>query len=188
MMRLSTCHSFHKPFYIERCSAQDRLRNYYSAQGTTLTRSQSVVKIDSEPRSMVVKILSPFLFFIPHAQLERAEMMAIDQYIMSHQWESFLDEIQDEWNRTALLVRFTLSIKFVIMGLSFNCYFRQYFYRLLTARFWQSLCFKVQLGSYTILWNKCLAICHLRPVFSDSSLHLFSIDATKPGGLAYRGV
>jgi hypothetical protein len=69
---------------------------------------------------MVVNIASPFLFFVPHAQLERAEMMAIDRYIMSHQWESFLDEIQDEWNRTALSVRFTLS--FVIMGMSCNCF------------------------------------------------------------------
>jgi hypothetical protein len=53
---------------------------------------------------MIVDIVSPFLFFIPHAQLERAEVIVVDGYIISPQWQSFLSEIQEEWNQTSILV------------------------------------------------------------------------------------
>jgi hypothetical protein len=70
-----------------------------------------VVKVEYESHSTIVDIASPFLFFIPHAQLERAENIAVDRYIMSHQWQSFMDEIQEEWNQTSLLVSFPCHLR-----------------------------------------------------------------------------
>jgi hypothetical protein len=71
-----------------------------------MDRAQSVVKVEHEPHSVLVDIISPFLFFIPHAQLKRAEATVVDRYIMPYQYESFLLEIQEEWDQTLLLVSY----------------------------------------------------------------------------------
>jgi hypothetical protein len=132
---------------------------------------------------MIVDIVSPFLFFIPHAQLERAETIAVDRYIMSHQWESFLDEIQEEWNQTSLLVNFP----FTSLNLDYlnHSFFRQQLLWPPTAHFWRFPCSRIQLSSRIVPPSKLLAIRQLRPAFSDSSLLSFFIDTIKPEGLAY---
>jgi hypothetical protein len=53
---------------------------------------------------MTVDIVSPLLFFIPHALLERAEALMIDRRFILREWETFFDDIKEEWNQTALLV------------------------------------------------------------------------------------
>ncbi|XP_006462384.1 hypothetical protein AGABI2DRAFT_179143 [Agaricus bisporus var. bisporus H97] len=88
---------------------RDRLRNYYGTWGTRLNKHQSVISGKTESLSMVVDIVSPFLFFIPHALLERTEALMVDGCFTLHDWETFFDEIKEEWNQTALLATILLT-------------------------------------------------------------------------------
>ncbi|KAF7767911.1 hypothetical protein Agabi119p4_7154 [Agaricus bisporus var. burnettii] len=88
---------------------RDRLRNYYGTWGTRLNKHQSVISGKTESLSMVVDIVSPFLFFIPHALLERTEALMVDSCFTLHDWETFFDEIKEEWNQTALLATILLT-------------------------------------------------------------------------------
>lgn len=84
---------------------QDRLRNYHGAWGARLNRDQSVLKSTKpEGRSKFMEILSPFLFFIPHAQLERVKPLVVDRCVVLIHWERFFGELQEEWHQSTMLV------------------------------------------------------------------------------------
>jgi hypothetical protein len=85
---------------------QDRLQNYYGAYGARLTRKQSVLATQPENTSKFMQLLSPVLFFIPHAQLERVEPLVIDRHVISIHWKRFFSELQEEWIQTMTLVSY----------------------------------------------------------------------------------
>lgn len=91
-------------FVAEHFLARDRLRNHYGSWGTRLEKDQSIIRDREDPHSLTVDIISPLLFFIPHALLERAETLLVDRRFILREWEAFFDGIKEEWNQTALLV------------------------------------------------------------------------------------
>ncbi|KAJ3560846.1 hypothetical protein NP233_g10566 [Leucocoprinus birnbaumii] len=83
----------------------DRLRNYYGAYGARISRTQTVLKIEPEGRSKFFWLFSPFLFFIPNAQLERVEPLLADRHVIVIYWTKFFGELHEEWNQTMTLVQ-----------------------------------------------------------------------------------
>jgi hypothetical protein len=63
-----------------------------------------VVRKAPNPQSLLLDIISPFLLFIPHAQLERVEAVIVDGYVHLHQWEEFMDRLQEERKETVMIV------------------------------------------------------------------------------------
>lgn len=117
--------------FIEFYLVQDRLRNYYGVWGARLSRYQSVLQVSNpERRSKFFWAFSPFLFFIPHAQLKRVEPLVVDRSVITIHWDKFFQELQEEWNQTMTVVSwssdtFTLEAdarKATIM-LAANCAF-----------------------------------------------------------------
>jgi hypothetical protein len=80
------------------------MRNYYGAYNARISRSQKVLESPPAKRSKFFWLFSPFLFFIPHAQLERVEPLIVDQGVMQIHWEKYFRELHEEWDQTMMLV------------------------------------------------------------------------------------
>lgn len=57
-----------------------------------------------KPQSLLLDILSPFLLFIPHAQLVRLEAVIVDGFVTLPQLEQFIDRLQEERKETVVIV------------------------------------------------------------------------------------
>ncbi|KAF5362264.1 hypothetical protein D9756_002200 [Leucocoprinus leucothites] len=88
----------------------DRMRNYYGAYGAKISRNQKVLNTeDSGGRSKFFWLFSPFMFFIPHSQLERVEPLVIDRHVIRLHWIKFFKDLQEEWNQTMMLATIMLA-------------------------------------------------------------------------------
>ncbi|KAF9450433.1 hypothetical protein P691DRAFT_758189 [Macrolepiota fuliginosa MF-IS2] len=87
----------------------DRLRNYYGVWGARLHRHQAVLKHPASGRSKFLGWFSPFLFFIPHAQLQRVEPLVVDRSVIAIHWDKFFGELQEEWNQTMTVATIMLA-------------------------------------------------------------------------------
>jgi hypothetical protein len=88
-----------------RILASERLRNYYGAWCARLSREQAVFEVtEPEQHSKLLDIISPLLFLIPHAQLQRVRTLIVDQTVIMFQWDKLFDQLQDEWINTVLIV------------------------------------------------------------------------------------
>ncbi|KAF9453392.1 hypothetical protein P691DRAFT_695106 [Macrolepiota fuliginosa MF-IS2] len=88
----------------------DRLQNYHGVWGARLSRDQAVLECTKpEKRSKFLKIFSPLLFFIPHAQLQRVEPLVIDRSVITIHWDKFFQELQEEWSQTMTVATIMLT-------------------------------------------------------------------------------
>ena len=83
-------------------SVNDQLRNRSGAWGTRPSSGESVIGKTPKPQSLLLDLISPFLFFIPHAQLERLEAVINDGLVTLPQWEQFIDRLQEERKETGI--------------------------------------------------------------------------------------
>jgi hypothetical protein len=87
--------------------ATERLRNYYGAKCARLSREQIVFEsTELQEHSLLLIIVSPFLFLIPHAQLQRVRMLIVDQTVVMMQWDKLFDQLLNECNNAILMVSF----------------------------------------------------------------------------------
>ncbi|EKM79096.1 hypothetical protein AGABI1DRAFT_128260 [Agaricus bisporus var. burnettii JB137-S8] len=90
--------------------ASERLRNYYGAKCARLSRDQAVFEVtEPEELSILLEAMSPLLFLIPHAQLQRVKTLIVDQTVVMLQWNKLFDQLQEEWNHTVLIATIILA-------------------------------------------------------------------------------
>ncbi|XP_006462386.1 hypothetical protein AGABI2DRAFT_179144, partial [Agaricus bisporus var. bisporus H97] len=88
----------------------ERLRNYYGAKCARLSRDQAVFEVtEPEELSILLEAMSPLLFLIPHAQLQRVKTLIVDQTVVMLQWNKLFDQLQEEWNHTVLIATIILA-------------------------------------------------------------------------------
>ncbi|KAI0078369.1 hypothetical protein K474DRAFT_942416 [Panus rudis PR-1116 ss-1] len=76
----------------------DKFLNYYGQPEARLNRDDSLFEPSiHRPRSIVFKLLLPFLFWMPNIYLIELDKIWIDQSVNYRPWNSFINELKKDW-------------------------------------------------------------------------------------------
>ena len=85
--------------------ARNQFINLYGQQGARLDRDQSVHGSTVNPRTLLVTILSPVLFWSPNDHLRVLEKLWVDNIVHHGPWIQFIEKLNTEWQEFILFVR-----------------------------------------------------------------------------------
>lgn len=79
--------------------------NLYGQRGARLDRDQSIHGSIVNPRTLLVTILSPVLFWAPNDHLRALEKIWVDNIVHHGPWIRFIEKLNTEWQDFILFVR-----------------------------------------------------------------------------------
>lgn len=121
--------------------ARDRFLHFYGQHGARLSRQQSVHGKMKNPRTIVIKIFSPFLFFAPDIHLRELQNIFVDEIFYRKSWRAFIEALEKGWNDFILYVS-CFSCLLAVFGLVYitcNISVSQQSCWLLTLDIWRFL-------------------------------------------------
>ena len=78
--------------------------NLYGQRGARIDRDQSVHGSIVNPRTMLVVIFSPLLFWAPDVHLEALEKIWVDRLLHLRPWTEFINKLNNEWQEFIIIV------------------------------------------------------------------------------------
>ena len=98
--------------------AHNQFVHLYGQRGARLDRDQSVHGLIVNPRTLLVTVISPFLFWTPDAHLQSLEKIWVDCLVHHGPWTEFINGLNTEWHGITIIVLFLHVTVFVPTGLS----------------------------------------------------------------------
>jgi hypothetical protein len=86
-------------------AAHNQFVHLYGQRGARLDRDQSVHGSVVNPRTMLVIILSPMLFWAPNVHLHALEKLWVDRQVHIGPWTEFISKLNAEWQDLIIIVR-----------------------------------------------------------------------------------
>ncbi|OCH87221.1 hypothetical protein OBBRIDRAFT_172478 [Obba rivulosa] len=71
--------------------------NFHGQNGARLCRDQTIHGQKSFPRSPLIDLLAPLCFGAPNVHLRGLAKIWIDDLMVYHQWNTFIDKLKNEW-------------------------------------------------------------------------------------------
>jgi hypothetical protein len=87
--------------------AHNQFVHLYGQRGARLDRDQSVHGSIVNPKSLLVTILSPFLFWAPDVHLQALEKIWVDRLVHFGHWTKFTNKLNTEWQQITIIVLFS---------------------------------------------------------------------------------
>jgi hypothetical protein len=78
--------------------------NLYGQRGARVDQQQSVHGSIVNPRTMLVVIFSPLLFWAPDVHLEALEKIWVDRLVHVGLWSEFINKLNSEWQEFIIIV------------------------------------------------------------------------------------
>ena len=100
------CISFHilpSPKSIV-CLGHWRFLHFHGQKSARQDRYKSVYKDSRRRRTILIRILSPMLFFFPDVHLLELEKLWTDKIIVEGHWREFMQKLVSEWTDFVLYV------------------------------------------------------------------------------------
>lgn len=86
-------------------TAHNQFVNLHGQRGARLERNQSVHGLTINPRTTLVKFLSPFLFGAPEIHLRALDKIWVDNLVHRGHWNEFISKLNTEWQEFSLIVQ-----------------------------------------------------------------------------------
>ena len=87
-----------------------RFLNFYGQYGARLSRNQSVHGETEQKRTLLISLISPFLYNAPDVHLRSLEQLFIDGTINRLPWGEFIGKMLSDWQEFILYVRLSISL------------------------------------------------------------------------------
>ncbi|KAH8114381.1 hypothetical protein DFH11DRAFT_210933 [Phellopilus nigrolimitatus] len=97
--------------------ANERFHNFYGFNGARLTVTQSVRGDNLRPRSWLIKLLSPALFYAPDTHLSRLEDLWVDGVIKQRRWKIFQEKLERDWEGFVLYATVLLNANVAFLAI-----------------------------------------------------------------------
>jgi hypothetical protein len=85
-------------------AAHERALHYAGMDIARLQRDQFVFKGTKHEPTALIRIMSPFLFFAPHAHLKTLQDLWVDQAINHVPWNAFINLAKEDWRDLTVMV------------------------------------------------------------------------------------
>ena len=85
-------------------TAHNQFVHLYGQRGARLDRDQSVHGSIVNPRTLLVTLLSPFLFWAPDVHLKALEKIWVDRLVHYGPWTEFMEKLNTEWQEFIIIV------------------------------------------------------------------------------------
>jgi len=79
-----------------------RFVHFHGQKTSRQDRHKSIYDGNSPKRTILIRILSPFLFFFPSVHLRELEELWTDKIIVEAQWRDFMQKLVSEWTEFVL--------------------------------------------------------------------------------------
>lgn len=86
-------------------TAHNHFMDLHGQKGVRLSYYQSIHGPLVQPRTLLVKILSPFVFWAPDIHLQALEKIWVDRVIHNVAWDEFIKKRITEWQDFSLIVQ-----------------------------------------------------------------------------------
>ena len=86
------------------CLAHWKFLHFHGQKASRQDRYKSIYKGSRRKRTMLVRILSPILFFFPDVHLRELEKLWTDKIIVEALWKEFMQKLVSEWTDFVLYV------------------------------------------------------------------------------------
>lgn len=86
-------------------TAHNQFLHLHGQRGARLDRDQSIHGSIVNPRTLLVIILSPSLFWAPDVHLQSLEKIWVDRLVHIGPWTQFIDKLNAEWQEFSIIVR-----------------------------------------------------------------------------------
>lgn len=90
---------------IDEIKAHNQFVHLYGQHGARLDRDQSIHGSVVNPRTALVKLLSPFLFWAADVHLQAFEKIWVDRMVHKGPWTLFINKLNEEWQEFIIVVR-----------------------------------------------------------------------------------
>jgi hypothetical protein len=80
----------------------ERFMNFAGQACAKLNRDQAIYKKPTDTHSLLIRTVSPLLFFAPNVHLAMLERVWIDETINEVGWKSHVAKLNDEWREFVL--------------------------------------------------------------------------------------
>jgi hypothetical protein len=87
--------------------AHNQFIHLYGQRGARLDRDQSIHGSIVNPRTLLMTIFSPLLFWAPDAHLQALEKIWVDQLVHISAWVRFVDRLSADSQEFILIVLFS---------------------------------------------------------------------------------
>lgn len=84
---------------------RDKFLHFYGEIGARLDRSDGALDVQ-KPRSWVLTMISPFLFFMPLLYMKELERLYVDESIHYYFWRQFIAGLYRDWENSITPVSF----------------------------------------------------------------------------------
>ncbi|KAI5120496.1 hypothetical protein M0805_000081 [Coniferiporia weirii] len=102
---------------VEHLQLNERFYNFHGYHGARLGVGQSVRGNVYKPRSWLIKVLSPVLFYAPETHLATLEHLYIDDTIKIVRWKPFQKKLQDDWTSFVLTSTILLTANAALLAI-----------------------------------------------------------------------
>jgi len=92
----------------------ERFYHFAGQNGARLTRDQSI-RGEKWNRTLLIRLISPILFFAPETHLSSLEKIYVDEIIKKHPWKTFVTRLEEDWIQYVLYstVLLTADVSFL---------------------------------------------------------------------------
>jgi hypothetical protein len=91
------------------CLAHWRFIHFHGQKTPRQDCCKSIYKDGRRSRTILIRLLSPILFFFPDVHLRELEKLWTDEIIVETLWRDFMQKLVSEWTEFVLYVWFPLS-------------------------------------------------------------------------------
>ena len=78
--------------------------HFHGQKSSRQDRHKSIYKGNRRGRTILIRILSPILFFFPDIHLRELENLWTDKIIVESLWKAFIEKLVTEWTDFVLYV------------------------------------------------------------------------------------
>jgi hypothetical protein len=78
--------------------------HFHGQKSSRQDRYKSIYKDNRRERTILIRILSPTLFFFPDSHLQELENLWTDKIIVESLWKVFIEKLVTEWTDFVLYV------------------------------------------------------------------------------------
>ncbi|EIN13410.1 hypothetical protein PUNSTDRAFT_129095 [Punctularia strigosozonata HHB-11173 SS5] len=91
--------------------------NLHGQQEARLSRWECLHEEEKKPPTLLIKILSPLLFFAPDIHMRSLRHVWVDKIVAEVAWKRFIEKIQSEWDKYLLPATVLLSVNVAFLAI-----------------------------------------------------------------------
>ncbi|KLO11175.1 hypothetical protein SCHPADRAFT_486100 [Schizopora paradoxa] len=80
----------------------EKFHHFAGQHGARLSRHQSI-RGDKRNRTLLIRLVSPFLFYAPESHLSSLEKIYVDETVKTYPWTAFVTKLQEDWTQQVLI-------------------------------------------------------------------------------------